>query len=58
MMEWFRVTLVNEGMVSPEDMHLIQVIDEPEVIIESIFKHYATRGFDITTKEREMLLTL
>ncbi|MES2552993.1 MAG: TIGR00730 family Rossman fold protein [Pseudomonadota bacterium] len=58
MMEWFRVTLVNEGMVSPEDMHLIQVIDEPEVIIEAIFKHYATRGFDITTKEREMLLTL
>ena len=58
MMEWFRVTLVNEGMVSPEDMHLIQVIDEPEVIIEAIYKHYATRGFDITTKEREMLLTL
>ena len=58
MMEWFRVTLVNEGMVSPEDMHLIQVIDQPEVIIEAIFKHYATRGFDITTKEREMLLTL
>jgi uncharacterized protein (TIGR00730 family) len=58
MMEWFRETLVNEGMVSPEDMRLIQVIDEPEVIIEAIFKHYATRGFDITTKEREMLLTL
>jgi len=58
MMEWFRTMLVNEGMVSPEDMQLIQVIDQPEVIIEAIFKHYATRGFDITTKEREMLLTL
>lgn len=58
MMDWIRDTLLAEGMISPGDLDLIQVIDEPHVIVEAIFKHYASRGFDITTREREMLLSL
>jgi hypothetical protein len=37
---------------------LIQVIDKPEDIVEAIFKHYETRGFDPSPYEREMLLKL
>ena len=58
MLEWFRNTLVTEGMVSPEDMNLIQVIDEPKKIVEAIFKHYETRGFEPSAQERQMQLYL
>ena len=30
LLEWFRNTLVGEGVISPEDVDLIQVIDQPE----------------------------
>jgi len=58
MIDWFRDRLVGEGMISPEDMDLIQVIDRPEDIVESIFKHYETRGFAPLPYESEMLLNL
>lgn len=58
MVDWFRATLVSEGMIDPEDLGLIQVIDTPEEIVEAIFKHYETRGFAPLPSEREMLLNL
>jgi len=30
MVEWFRTALLEEKVISPEDMNLIQIIDEPE----------------------------
>ena len=58
MFDWFRERLVTEGMINPEDMDLIQLIDEPEAVVEAIFKHYETRGFEPSATEREMLLNL
>ncbi|MCP5267508.1 MAG: TIGR00730 family Rossman fold protein [Zoogloeaceae bacterium] len=58
LVDWFRETLVSEGTISPDDLDLIQVIDQPEDIVEAIFKHYETRGFDPLPYEREMLLNL
>lgn len=56
--DWFRSTLVSEGMIAPEDLDLIQVIDKPEEIVDAIFKHYETRGFTKLAAEHEMLLNL
>ena len=58
LLEWFKDRLVGEGMISAEDLDLIQVIDEPEQIVEAIFKHYEARGFAPLPDEREMLLNL
>ncbi len=58
MIDWFRDRLVEEGMISPEDLDLIQVLDRPDDIVEAIFKHYETRGFSPSAVEREMLLNL
>ena len=58
MMDWFRQTLLTEGMMNPEDMDLIQLIDEPRAIVDAIFKHYETRGFELSEAEREMQLNL
>ena len=58
MIEWFRTSLIDEKVISPEDMDLIQLIDEPEEIVSAIFKHYETRGFEPTEAEREKQLYL
>jgi uncharacterized protein (TIGR00730 family) len=58
LIDWFRERLISEGMASPEDIDLIQVIDKPEDVVEAIFRHYETRGFAPLPFEREMLLNL
>src|SRR5271169_4935100 len=58
MMDWFQKTLLTEGMINPEDMDLIQLIDDPRTVVSSIFKHYETRGFEPSAAEREMQLNL
>lgn len=55
---WLKDRLVGEKMISPEDMDLIQVIDDPEQVVEAIFRHYETRGFAPLPGERELLLNL
>lgn len=58
LIEWFRDRLVAEGMINPEDVDLIQIIDEPEAIVAAIFKHYETRGFAHLPAEHDLLLNL
>jgi uncharacterized protein (TIGR00730 family) len=58
LVDWFRHTLVREGTIDPEDMALIKVIDEPRAVVEAIFTHYETRGFEPSPTEREILLNL
>jgi uncharacterized protein (TIGR00730 family) len=58
LVDWFRHTLVREGAIDPEDMNLIQLINEPKAVVEAIFNHYETRGFEPSATEREILLNL
>ena len=39
LVDWFKETLVGEGMIAPEDLDLIQLIDEPDEVVEAIFRH-------------------
>jgi len=58
LIDWMQQTLVGEGMISPEDMNLIRVIDEPQGVVEAIFDFYQSRGFYATNLEREVNLYL
>ncbi len=58
MIDWFKEKLVEEKMVDPEDIHLIQLIDEPAQVVEAIFKHYEARPFSPLPNERELMLNL
>ncbi len=58
MVDWIRDTLLAEGMISPEDMDLMQVLDEPKDVVDAIFKHYETRGFEPSEEEMEKQLNL
>ena len=58
MIDWFRETLVSEGLISPDDMHLIQLTDEPAEVVAAIFKHYETRGFELSAEDLKKQLYL
>ena len=58
MLDWFRTALLDEKVISPEDMDLIQVIDEPKEVVSAIFKYDETRGFEPSAAEREKQLYL
>ena len=58
LLDWFRERLVSEAMINPEDLDLIQLIDEPDQVVEAIFKHYETRGFLPLPEEHELMLNL
>jgi uncharacterized protein (TIGR00730 family) len=58
LVEWFKTALLEEQVISPEDMDLIQLIDEPKEVVHAIFRHYETRGFEPSEAERERQLYL
>ncbi|MQY52569.1 TIGR00730 family Rossman fold protein [Rhodocyclus tenuis] len=58
LIDWLRDRLVGEGMIDAKDLDLIQVIDEPDAVVDAIFRHYEARGFAPLPDEREMLLNL
>ena len=58
LLAWFRERLVSDGMINPEDLDLVQLIDDPDQVVEAIFKHYETRGFLPLPEEHELMLNL
>jgi uncharacterized protein (TIGR00730 family) len=58
LLDWFRRTLVAEGMIDAADMDLIQIHDEPRAVVDAIFNYYEKRGFEPSLEEREVLLNL
>ena len=58
LIDWMRDKLVGEGMIAPADLDLMQIIDEPEAIVEAIFDYYERRGFQPTRAERDKMLNL
>jgi len=58
LLDWFRERLVEERMIDPQDAGLLQVIDEPQRVVDAIFAFYEKRGFEPSPDEREILLNL
>jgi uncharacterized protein (TIGR00730 family) len=58
LLDWLRDTLVREGTIDRKDIDLMQIIEEPEAIVEAIFSFYENRGFQPTRAERERMLNL
>jgi uncharacterized protein (TIGR00730 family) len=58
LLDWMRGTLVAEGMIGAEDVDLLQVLDDPQAVVDAIFEHYHSRGFGKSPSEREAELAL
>lgn len=48
LIEWIQEQLAGRGLISPDDMDLIRLIDDEDQIIEHIFKHYENRLEDLS----------
>ncbi len=44
LLQWFESALVPMGLINPEDIHLMQVIDDPDQVLEAVLKFYEDRG--------------
>jgi uncharacterized protein (TIGR00730 family) len=58
LLDWMRGQLVSDGMIGVHDPGLIQVIDDPQAVVDAIFEHYHSRGFEPSPAEREAELAL
>jgi uncharacterized protein (TIGR00730 family) len=58
LLQWIRGTLKAEGMIGVDDPDLLRVIDDPQAVVEAIFEHYQSRGFEPSPQEREAELAL
>jgi uncharacterized protein (TIGR00730 family) len=58
LVDWIRERLLGEGMISSGDMDLFSVMDDPQDIVNAIFKFYEKRGFEHTQEEWELMLRL
>lgn len=58
LIDWFKNSLIAEGTISPEDLDLFKIIDDPKAIVDEIFDYYEKRGFEKTVEEQEDLLNL
>ncbi|WP_416191612.1 TIGR00730 family Rossman fold protein [Neisseria sp. CCUG12390] len=48
LMDWIKDQLLGNRLISPEDMDLIQLIDDEDEIVEYIFAHYENRLEDLS----------
>ncbi len=58
LIEWFKTTMVTEGVISPEDLNLFSVVDNADDVIDRIFSFYETSGFEASEQEEEIKLNL
>jgi uncharacterized protein (TIGR00730 family) len=58
LLQWFRESMIASGTISPEDMDLMQICEEPEEIVSAIFAHYEKRSLEPSEAEQEIMLEL
>jgi len=58
LLDWFRERLVAEQMIDAADLDLLQIVDTPQAVVDTIFAFYEKRGFEPSPEEREVLLNL
>lgn len=58
LVEWMKQQPLQHGLIKPEDLDLMQIIDEPQAVVDAIFNFYEQRGFTPTGQELEEMLYL
>ncbi|MEJ2095219.1 MAG: LOG family protein, partial [Gammaproteobacteria bacterium] len=58
LLDWLNDVLVTQGMINPEDLSLLQIVEEPEAVVDAIFDYYKDRSIEMTPEERRRQLEL
>ncbi len=58
LLDWFEGTLVEQGVIDSSDLALMQILNEPQEVVDAIFRYYEQRSFMPSAEELERLLEL
>lgn len=58
LLDWLNDVLVTQGMINPEDLSLLQIVEEPGAVVDAIFDYYKDRSIEMTPEERRRQLEL
>jgi uncharacterized protein (TIGR00730 family) len=58
LIDWFAGRLVQEGMISREDLELFSMADSADEVLQIIFSYYERAGFEQSPEEQEIKLNL
>ena len=57
-LNWCETTLVDVGTISADDMNLIQVTDDPQFVVDTIFDFYEGVDLDQTIEDTQLMMDL
>jgi len=58
LLEWFEQSLIPTGTISPEDMNLFQVTDDPQFVVDTIFDFYEGVELDRISDDSQLMIDL
>ena len=58
LLDWFKGTLVREGVIDKDDMGLLSVVNTADEVLDTIFRYYEETGFEASEAEQEIKLNL
>ena len=58
LVDWLRERLAAEDMIEPGDLDLLQLIDEPQQVVDAILDYYEKRGLTAADAGQDALFTL
>lgn len=58
LVSWFTDNLLQEGTIGKEDLALFRLVDDADAVLDVIFEHYESRGFEPSAREKETMLLL
>ncbi len=58
LIDWIKTQMAGRGLISANDLNLIQLIDEPAHIVDAIFAFYEAREIEPSEEERQRMLYL
>lgn len=54
MVDWFKQSLIAEGMVGEQDLGLLTVVDSADEVLDTMFRFYETSGSETCQDEQEI----
>jgi uncharacterized protein (TIGR00730 family) len=58
MIDWVKTRMLAEKVISEKDLDLFQVIDDPDLVVKSIFDYYTTRNIRPNADEKVLEMAL
>jgi len=58
LLEWFETSLIEAGTISPGDMDLFQITDDPQFVVDAIFDFYEGVELDRIIDDSQLMMDL